>query len=80
MQDDPIRFGQPARSDGRHPRHVQTMNPEVPSTSRLPPSTNYTPLTKEQIKRRTFWINLFLIVASIGIWVVAALIAINKHK
>jgi len=45
-----------------------------------PPPSNYTPLTKEQIKRRTFWINLFLFVASIGIWVVAALIAINKHK
>ena len=45
-----------------------------------PPPANYTPLTKEQIKRRTFWVNFFLFVCSIGIWVVAALIAINKHK
>ena len=50
------------------------------STSRLPPSTNHTPLTKGQIKRRTFWVNFFLFVCSIGVWVVAALIAINKHK
>ena len=55
-------------------------NPKLPSTSRLPPSTNHTPLTKEQIKRRTFWVNFFLFVCSIGVWVVAALIAINKHK
>ena len=56
------------------------MNPKLSSASRLPPSTNYTPLTKKQIKRRTFWVNFFLFVCSIGVWVVAALIAINKNK
>jgi len=48
--------------------------------TRKHPYYSGSPYTKEQIKRRTFWINLFLFVASIGIWVVAALIAINKHK
>jgi hypothetical protein len=45
-----------------------------------PPSTNAPALTKEQIKRRTFWINLLIISWSIGLWVVAALIAVHQAR
>jgi hypothetical protein len=40
------------------------------STSRLPPSTNYTPLTKEQIKRRSFWINFVMHGFHFAIWII----------
>ena len=44
------------------------------------PYPNRSPYTKEQIKRRTFWINLFIISWSIGLWVVAALIAVHQAR
>lgn len=68
-----------------------------PSTSRLetlrsasaqrvrreegPPSTNAPALTKEQIKRRTFWINLGMIAWSLGIWIILTILSyIKYHK
>ena len=68
-----------------------------PSTSRLetlrsasaqrvrreegPPSTTTPALTKEQIKRRTFWINLGMIAWSLGIWIILTILSyIKYHK
>jgi hypothetical protein len=46
------------------------MNPKLPSTSRLTPSTNHTPLTKEQIKRRSFWVNFVMHGFHFAIWII----------
>jgi hypothetical protein len=35
-----------------------------------PPPTNYTPLTKEQIKRRSFWINFVMHGFHFAIWII----------
>jgi len=40
------------------------------STSRLPPSTNHTPLTKEQIKRRSYWIDFVLHGFHFAVWII----------
>ena len=56
------------------------MNPKPPSTSRLPPSTNYTPLTKEQIKRRSFWINFGMFALHIAVWTIFSIWLYNGGR
>jgi len=63
MQDYPVRPGEPAPHDGCPTRDVQTMNPP-------PPPTNYTPLTKEQIKRRSYWIDFVLHGFHFAVWII----------
>ncbi len=55
-------------------------NPKPPSTSRLPPSTNHTPLTKEQIKRRSFWINFGMFALHIAVWTIFSIWLYNGGR
>ena len=48
-----------------------------PSTSRLPPSTNAPALTKEQIKRRSFWINFAIHGFHFAVWVIFTMWLLN---
>ena len=57
-----------------------TRSADLRLVRRLAPYEGGTPFTKEQVKRRTFWINLFIITWSIGLWVVAALIAVHQAR
>ncbi len=50
------------------------------STSRLPPSTNHTPLTKEQIKRRSFWINFGMFALHIAVWTIFSIWLYNGGR
>ena len=45
------------------------------------PYPNRSPYTKEQIKRRTFWINFGIIAWSLGIWIILTILSyIKYHK